>query len=67
MEKIDYDSIFVDFFECDISHKAGFVKYITQEFIRLQATYIAKNLTLVEQKVLCRNKLNTKIIHFLGC
>lgn len=66
MENIDLDCIFVDFFKCDISHKAGFVKYIVQEFIRLQATYIAKNLTLVEKKVLCRNKLN-KIIHFLGC
>lgn len=66
LEQIKYDCVFVDFFECDMSHKAGFVKYIISEFIRLQANYIAKNLTLVEKKVICRNKLN-KIIHFLGC
>lgn len=65
MQKIDYENIFNEFFECDIDHKAGFVKYIVQEYIRLQATYIAKNITLVEQKVLCRKKLN-KVIHFLG-
>lgn len=47
------------------SHKKGFVLYIVMEFIRLQATYIAKNLTLIEQKILCRKHLNKKI-HFLG-
>lgn len=65
MNVIDFDNIFSKFFVCDISHKKGFVKYIVQEFIRLQATYIAKNLTLIEQKILCRKQLKKKI-HFLG-
>lgn len=65
MESIDFENVFIEYFDCDISHKLGFVKYVIQEFIRLQATYIAKNLTLIEQKILCRKQLNKKI-HFLG-
>lgn len=65
MISVDLDNVFVDYFECDESHKAGFVLYIIKEYIRIQATYIAKNLTLIEQKILCRKQLNKKI-HFLG-
>lgn len=65
MESIDFSEIYNDFFKCDLSHKLGFVQYIVGEFIRLQATYIAKNLTLVEQKFMCRKMLQKKI-HFLG-
>lgn len=65
IDSFDFKDIYTDFFECDLSHKMGFVKYITEEFIRLQATYIAKNLTLVEQKLLC-SKLLKKKAHFLG-
>lgn len=62
---IDFDNVFSSYFDCESSHKKGFVKYIAEEFIRLQATYIAKNLTLIEQKYLC-GKLLKKKIHFLG-
>lgn len=65
MESIDLNVVFTDYFECVESHKAGFVLYIIKEYIRLQAIYIAKNLTLIEQKILCRKQLNKKI-HFLG-
>lgn len=65
LELIEFGSMFSNYFECDLNHKVGFIKYIVEEFIRLQATYIAKNLTLVEQKILCRKQLNKKI-HFLG-
>lgn len=65
LECLDFENIFTDYFMCDESHKIGFIKYIVEEFIRLQATYIAKNITLVEQKVMCRNFLKKKI-HFLG-
>lgn len=65
MEIIDFSEVFVDYFECEESHKLGFMKYFVEEFIRIQATYIAKNITLIEQKIMCRKYLNKKI-HFLG-
>lgn len=65
MDSIEFESVFTKFFECDQSHKMGFVQYIVEEFIRLQANYIARNITLVEQKILCR-KLLQKKVHFLG-
>lgn len=65
MNYIDFDNIFLNYFTCDMSHKKGFAKYVVEEFIRLQATYIAKNLTLIEQKILCE-KLSKKKFHFLG-
>lgn len=65
MHCVNFDNIFTDYFECDKSHKIGFIKYIIEEFIRLQATYIAKNVTLAEQKILCRKSLQ-KQVHFLG-
>lgn len=65
MDKIEFDEIFCTYFECEMSHKIGFIKYIIEEFVRLQATYIAKNLTLIEKKILC-SKLLKKKVHFLG-
>lgn len=65
MDILDFDSIFVNFFTCESSHKRGFIEYMVREFVRLQATYIAKNLTLIEHKVMCRNVLKKKI-HFFG-
>lgn len=65
MGTINFDNVFEQYFRCDISHKKGFIKYIVEEFIRLQANYIAKNLTLIEQKILCRKVLQKKV-HFRG-
>lgn len=65
MNSIDFDNVYQEFFTCNLSHKLGFVQYIVGEFIRLHATYIAKNLTLAEQKFMCRKILKKKI-HFLG-
>lgn len=65
LESIDFDNVFEPHFECDLSHKVGFMKYIAEEYVRIQATYIAKNLTLIEQKVICRKFLQ-KQIHFRG-
>lgn len=65
MKTIDFDFIFEQYFPCALSHKQGFIKYIVEEFIRLKANYIAKNLTLIEQKILCRKVLQKKI-HFGG-
>lgn len=65
MGTLDLDSVFQQFFTCDQEHKIGFTKYIIEEFIRKQGTYIAKNLTLIEQKILCRKVLQ-KTIHFRG-
>lgn len=62
---VDYGYVFTQFFVCDLSHKQGYIKYIVEEFIRLQANYIAKNLTLLEQKILCRKVLQ-KMVHFRG-
>lgn len=65
MQTIDFDFIFEQYFPCDLNHKQGFIKYIVGDFIRLKANYIAKNLTLIEQKILCRKVLQ-KRIHFSG-
>lgn len=65
MDTIEFQNIFSTYFDCDMSHKMGFIKYIIEEFIRLQATYVARNLTLIEQKFLC-SKLLKKKSHFLG-
>lgn len=65
MSSINFDCVYEQFFTCDLTHKLGFVQYIVGEFIRLHATYIAKNLTLGEQKFMCRKILRRKI-HFLG-
>lgn len=65
MQTINFNYVFESYFECDLSHKLGFVMYIVEEFIRLQATYIAKNVTLIEQKIICRKFLQ-KLIHYRG-
>lgn len=65
MLSIDVKNVYQQFFKCDLNHKIGFVQYIVGEFIRLHATYIAKNVTLAEQKFMCRKVLK-KRIHFLG-
>lgn len=65
MDSIDLNNVYQEFFTCDFSHKIGFEQYIVKEFIRLHASYIAKNLTLAEQKFMCRKILRKKI-HFLG-
>lgn len=46
-------------------HKYFIIEFITTKYIDMQATYIAKRVTLKEQKLLLRNKLR-KIIHFAG-
>lgn len=65
LESINFDNVFEPHFECDSSHKVGFIKYIAEEYVRIQATYIAKNLTLIEQKIICRKFLQ-KRVHFRG-
>lgn len=65
MRTIDFDCVFLQNFDCDITHKRGFIQYIVEEYIRIHANYIAKNMTLVEQKILCRKYLK-KLIHFHG-
>lgn len=65
LDNIELENIFSSYFDCDMSHKMGFVKYIAEEFVRLQATYVAKNITLIEKKILC-SKLLKKKAHFLG-
>lgn len=63
---IDINNVFSkSTFECDPSHKAYFVHFIIEEFIRIQATDMARNMTLAEQKVLCRQQLRKKV-HFMG-
>lgn len=52
-------------FEGHEHHKFSIVEFIVEEFIRIQANYMAKNATLNEQEKMLRNKLK-KIIHNLG-
>lgn len=52
-------------FEGHEHHKFFIVEFIVEEFIRIQANYMAKNATLNEQEKMLRNKLK-KIIHNLG-
>lgn len=59
--EIDYENTFKNSdFRTHEGHKHYFVEYILREFIRIQATYIAKNLTLKEQEKLQRNLLNKR-------
>lgn len=44
-------------------HKEYFIQMIIEEFVRRQANYIAKKITLKEQGVMLRHKLK-KIVHF---
>lgn len=61
-KQIDYDGTFQnsDFTE-HCGHKEHFIHSIIEEFVRIRATYIAKNLTMNAQDKLLRNKLNKKI------
>lgn len=52
-------------FEHNLKHKDDFLRYIYEEFIRIRATYIARKITLNEQKKLLRRK-NLKAVHFAG-
>lgn len=66
MDLIDFDSIYIDrFSECEANHKIGFVVYLVEEFIRIHAINLSKNMTLVEKKIMARNQLKKKI-HFIG-
>lgn len=47
------------------NHKYDFAIFITEEFIRIQATALAKKITLDQQKSMLRNKFE-KIVNFLG-
>lgn len=46
-------------------HKQYFISYIIEEFVRIRATCIARDLTMNEQDKLLRNKLN-KRVHLRG-
>lgn len=66
LREIDNENMFSGSnFEHHFDHKMYFIQFIAEEYIRIKATYIAKNLTLKEQEKMMRNKLN-KAIHFVG-
>lgn len=66
LRRIDENHMFTDSnFDGHATHKHDFIKYIAEEFIRVQATYVAKKITLSEQQILLRKKL-VKILHFKG-
>lgn len=66
LEQIDLDSIYKKtIFFCGDDHVNFFVRYIAEEFIRIRATYVAKHITLEEQKLMCRTKY-TQTVNFLG-
>lgn len=52
-------------FSHDLDHKRHLINFVTEEYIRMNATYVAKCLTLDEQAKMYRNHLK-KIIHFYG-
>lgn len=52
-------------FEGHVSHKGYFIEFVITHFINIQATYIAKRVTLREEKILLRNKYR-KLLHFSG-
>lgn len=49
-------------FEHNADHKQDFVQYIAEEFLRLQATHLAKSATLEQQRLMLRNKLKKAIL-----
>lgn len=51
-------------FEGHETHKMFLIEFIVTSYIRVQATYIAKRVTLEEKKII-GNKLR-KIAHFAG-
>lgn len=52
-------------FENHPDHKHYFIKYIVEEFLRIQAIYMAQTATLEQQKVMLRNKMK-KAVTFAG-
>lgn len=47
------------------THKEFFINFIIEEYIQIQATYIAKRVTLNEQKIMWRHRTR-KFCHFSG-
>lgn len=47
------------------THKDYIVRFIITEYVNISATYLAKTITLKEQKLLLRNKYR-KLVHFAG-
>lgn len=60
--EIDYLYMNTDFTH-EPDHKLDLIRFITEEFIRIRATYVAKKITLNEKKKILRRK-NLK--HFAG-
>lgn len=61
MQEVDFPSAFPKSnFEGHVSHKFFFIKAIVEEFVRMQATYVAKRVTLSEHKLMLRSKLKKK-------
>lgn len=52
-------------FSHNLDHKRFIIQFVTEEYIRMHATYVAKCLTLDEQSKMYRNYLKKKV-HFYG-
>lgn len=52
-------------FEGHETHKDYIVRFIITEYVNISATYLAKTITLKEQKLLLRNKYR-KLVHLAG-
>lgn len=52
-------------FEGHEIHKEYFIEFIASSYVDIQATYIAKRVTLKEQTLMLRNKFR-KMVHFAG-
>lgn len=52
-------------FEGHELHRGYFIEFVVTHYMNIQATYIAKRVTLKEQTIMLRNKLR-KIVHFRG-
>lgn len=64
MHEIDYKNAYSKTnFAGHEHHKYFFIKTIVEEYVRIQANYIAKKVTLKEHRIMLRNKLR-KMIHF---
>lgn len=65
-EDVNFQTIYEKSFEsCHESHKQYFVKFIIEEYMRMIATYMAKEFTLNQSKLFLRKKLR-KTIHVHG-
>lgn len=64
--ELQHDTLFDSSdFQHDEAHKQHFIMFIVHELIRIRATYLAKNVTLHEQKKFLRRKLH-RTIHIYG-